>query len=157
MWYKVVKNNTVVDLLKDPSYVKLQEQYNLKLLCDKSEATQVLSSDGEVCYDLSEYVLLGISEYEYLSLKEKMFSQQDISSVAAVKKYHTQNMEEIYNYSTSERAEVSQLRKTVLEMENTNKELKQINSEMQTSIEELIAKNQELTNCLLEMSELVYE
>lgn len=34
-----------VDLLKNPSWIKYQEEYNLKLFCEEDEAQRVLSSD----------------------------------------------------------------------------------------------------------------
>lgn len=47
MYYKVIKDNKVVDVLSHISYVKYQKKHNILLLCDIKESQAVLSSDGK--------------------------------------------------------------------------------------------------------------
>ncbi len=80
MYYKVLKNNRVIDILDHLIFVKYQKKHNIMLLCDKSEAQAIVSSDGlhfwHVCglyaipaegYDTVE--LVEIDKYEYEKLK----------------------------------------------------------------------------------------
>lgn len=79
MYYKVIKNNKVVDILKDILYVKYQKKHDILLLCDIQEAQAILSSDGmrgwhiEGLYNLpfnsDVYEIKEISETEYKKLK----------------------------------------------------------------------------------------
>lgn len=47
MYYKVIKNNEVVDILRNINYIKYQEKHKILLLCDIKEAQAILSSDGK--------------------------------------------------------------------------------------------------------------
>lgn len=80
MYYKVLKNSKVIDVLDHLSFVKYYEKYNMMALCDKSEAQAIISSDGEYIwhvvglyhipidgYDTVE--LIPIDVYEYNKLK----------------------------------------------------------------------------------------
>ena len=80
MYYKVLKNNKVIDVLDNLIFVKYQKKHNIMLLCDQSEAQAIVSSDGSYIwhvdwlykvpvdgYDTVE--LVEIDEYEYNKLK----------------------------------------------------------------------------------------
>ena len=80
MYYKVLKDNKVIDVLDRLVFVKYQKKHNIMLLCDKSEAQAIVSSDGSYFwhvtwlykipvdgYDTVE--LEKIDEYEYKKLK----------------------------------------------------------------------------------------
>lgn len=80
MYYKVLKDNKVIDVLDHLVFVKYQKKHNIMLLCDKSEAQAIVSSDESCCwhvnglyripvdgYDTVE--LVRIDEYEYKQLK----------------------------------------------------------------------------------------
>ena len=80
MYYKVLKDNRVIDVLDHLIFVKHQAKHNIMLLCDKSEAQAIVSSDGLYFwhipglyripvdgYDTVE--LVEIDEYEYKQLK----------------------------------------------------------------------------------------
>ena len=47
MYYKVIKNNEVIDILRNINYIKYQEKHKILLLCDIKEAQAILSSDGK--------------------------------------------------------------------------------------------------------------
>lgn len=80
MYYKVLKDNKVVDTLKDIHYIKYQEKHNLLLLCNIQEAEAILSSDGmhgwhiEGLYnfppDNHEYEIIEIKKPEYDELNK---------------------------------------------------------------------------------------
>ena len=80
MYYKVLKDNKVIDVLDHLSFVKYQEKHGIMLNCCQEEAQAITSSDGEHIwhvyglynipvegYDTVE--LKAIDEYEYRQLK----------------------------------------------------------------------------------------
>ena len=80
MFYKVLKNNKVIDVLDHLTYLKWQERNKIMLLSDLDEAQAILGSDGntvwhvEGFYDLpvegyETVKLIKIDEYEYKQLK----------------------------------------------------------------------------------------
>lgn len=80
MFYKVVKDGRVIDVLDRLVYLKHQKKHNRMIFCDEDEAQAVFSSDGKYIwheeslynipvdgYDTVE--LIEIDEYEYNQLK----------------------------------------------------------------------------------------
>ena len=80
MYYKVLKNNKVIDVLDHLVFVKHQKKHNIMVVCDKSEAQAIVSSDASRIwhvnwlfkvpvdgYDTVE--LIEIDEYEYNQLR----------------------------------------------------------------------------------------
>lgn len=79
MYYKVMKNNKVIDVLDHLTYLKYQPKHEIMVLCDENEAQAILSSDKNMIwheitlynvpvsgYDTVE--LVEIDEYEYKQL-----------------------------------------------------------------------------------------
>ena len=79
MYYKVIKNDEVVDVLNHILYIKYQEKHSLLLLCDITAAQAILSSDGKYGWhieglynfqpDNNIYEIKELSKYEYDKLK----------------------------------------------------------------------------------------
>lgn len=80
MYYKVIKNNRVIDVLDCLIFVKYQEKHGIMLLCDKSEAQAIVSSDNSHFWHVNwlykvpvdgydSVELVEIDEYEYKQLK----------------------------------------------------------------------------------------
>ena len=80
MYYKVMKNNKVIDVLDNLIYLKWQPKHKIMVLSDENEAQAILSSDKNTIwhektlynvpvdgYDTVE--LVEIDEYEYKKLK----------------------------------------------------------------------------------------
>ncbi len=80
MYYKVIKNNKVIDVLDNLIYLKWEPKHKIIVLSDEKNAQDVLSSDKNtiwhertlynvpVCgYDTVD--LVEIDEYEYKQLK----------------------------------------------------------------------------------------
>ena len=80
MYYKVLKNGKVIDVLDHLSFVKYQDKHGIMVACSQEEAQAIISSDGEYIwhvnglynipvdgYDAVE--LIEIDEYEYRQLK----------------------------------------------------------------------------------------
>lgn len=80
MYYKVIKDNKVIDVLDHLTYLKWQPKNKIMLLSDLNEAQAILSSDRNTVwhvdglYDLpvdgfDTVKLIKIDEYEYKKLK----------------------------------------------------------------------------------------
>ena len=52
MYYRVIKNGKVIDVLERIIYVKYQEKHDQILICDIKEAEAVLSSDGKYAWHI---------------------------------------------------------------------------------------------------------
>lgn len=80
MYYKVIKDDKVIDVLDELVFLKYQKKHGRMLLCDKLEAQAILSSDGKTMWHmwtLRELPIPGyatvkveeIDEYDYKRLK----------------------------------------------------------------------------------------
>lgn len=81
MFYKVMKNNRVIDVLDQLLYVKYQPKHNIMVLCSEDEAQGFLSSNGNtIWHEPSLYKIPvegvydtvsieSINQYEYNQLK----------------------------------------------------------------------------------------
>lgn len=82
MYYKVIKNNKVIDVLDRLIYLKWQPKHKIMVLSDENEAQAILSSDDNTIWhektlfripkDAGEYdtvELVEIDKYEYEQLK----------------------------------------------------------------------------------------
>lgn len=82
MYYKIIKNNRVIDILTHISYVKFQQKHKIMLNCDEASAQGILSSDGNYIWhldylynfpleagDIDTVEIQKIDEYEYNQLK----------------------------------------------------------------------------------------
>lgn len=90
MFYKVIKNNKVIDVLDSLIYLKWQPKHKIMVLSDENEAQAILSSDKNTIwhektlynipvdgYDTVE--VFEIDEYEYKQLK--MFSCKTLDEI----------------------------------------------------------------------------
>lgn len=79
-YYKVMKDNKVIDVLDQLIYIKWQEKHNIPVLCDINEAQAILSSDNntiwheETLYELpvdgfDTVRIEQISKHDYKQLK----------------------------------------------------------------------------------------
>lgn len=80
MFYKIIENGKVIDVLDHLTYLKYQPKNNIMLLCDINEAQAILSSDKntiwhvEGLYDLpidgyKNVKVVAIDEFEYKKLR----------------------------------------------------------------------------------------
>lgn len=80
MYYKVLKNNKVIDVLDKLVFLKYQPKHDIMLLCEKSQANALSSSDGKYiwyekslepldCKHFDTVELVEIDVYEYNRLK----------------------------------------------------------------------------------------
>ena len=80
MYYKVIKDNKVIDVLDNLTYLKWQPKHKIMVLSDENEAQAILSSDGNTIWHertlynvpvsgYDEVEILPIDQYEYRQLK----------------------------------------------------------------------------------------
>lgn len=70
MYYKVLKNDKVIDVLDHLSFVKYQEKHNIMVSCAKEEAQAIISSDGEYIWHVHGLYNIPVEGYETVCLEE---------------------------------------------------------------------------------------
>lgn len=80
MYYKVIKDNRVIDVLDKLIYLKYQPKHKIMVLCDIDHAQAILSSDNETIWHekslykipvegYDEVEIFEVDKYEYEKLK----------------------------------------------------------------------------------------
>ena len=70
MFYKVMKNNKVIDVLDRLIFVKYQNKHGIMIACDKSKAQAIVSSDGKYMWHVRGLYALPIDGYDTVELVE---------------------------------------------------------------------------------------
>ena len=70
MYYKVLKNNKVIDVLDHLTYLKWQPKNKIMLLCGLDEAQAILGSDGNTVWHVEGFYNLPVDGYETVKLVE---------------------------------------------------------------------------------------
>ena len=64
MYYKVIKNNKVIDVLDQLIYLKYQPKHKIMVLCDENEAQAILSSDKNTIWHEKTLYRIPVEGYE---------------------------------------------------------------------------------------------
>ena len=70
MYYKVLKDNKVIDVLDHLTFVKYQQKHKIMIACLKSEAQAIISSDGEHIWHVKGLYHIPIDGYDTVELIE---------------------------------------------------------------------------------------
>ena len=70
MYYKVLKNDKVIDVLDHLSFVKYQEKHNIMVSCTKEEAQAIISSNGEYIWHVYGLYNLPVDGYDTVEIQE---------------------------------------------------------------------------------------
>lgn len=70
MFYKVIKDNKVIDVLDKLVFLKWQPKNKIFVLCSESEAQAILSSDKNTIWHEETLYFLPVSGYETVSVVE---------------------------------------------------------------------------------------
>ena len=70
MYYKVLKNNKIIDVLDRLTFVKYQKKHNVMIACDKNEAQAIISSNGEYIWHVSGLYRIPVGGYDTVELVE---------------------------------------------------------------------------------------
>lgn len=69
MYYKVIKDNKVIDVLDHLTYLKWQPKNKIMLLCGLDEAQAILSSDGNTVWHVEGFYDLPVEGYDVVEIK----------------------------------------------------------------------------------------
>lgn len=70
MFYKVLKNDRVIDVLDKLVFLKYQPKHKIMVLCSESDAQAILSSDKERIWHEETMYKVPTGEYDTVSLVE---------------------------------------------------------------------------------------
>ena len=70
MYYKVLKDNRVIDVLDSITYLKYQPKHKIMVLSDIDEAQAVLSSDGNTVWHEETLYEIPVDGYDTVRLRE---------------------------------------------------------------------------------------
>lgn len=90
MYYKVIYNNKVIDVLDRLVFLKYQEKYNRMIFCDEREAQAIFSSDERHIWHEETLYNIPVPGYDTVRLEEidvyeyeqlKMQSEEKIAEI----------------------------------------------------------------------------
>ena len=70
MYYKVMKNNKVIDVLDNLTYLKWQPKHKTMILSDENDAQAILSSDKNTIWHERTLYKVPVSGYDTVDLVE---------------------------------------------------------------------------------------
>lgn len=70
MYYKVLKDGKVIDVLDHLIFVKYQKKHNIMILCEESEAQAIVSSDGLYIWHVNWLLNIPVNGYDTVNLEE---------------------------------------------------------------------------------------
>ena len=70
MFYKVIKNNKVIDVLDQLIYLKWQDKHRIMVLCSEDEAQAILSSDKETIWHEETLYRVPVDGYDTVRIEE---------------------------------------------------------------------------------------
>lgn len=69
MYYKVLKNNKVIDVLDKLIYLKYQPKHKIMVLCSEDEAQAILSSDNNTIWHERTLYNIPVDGYETVDIE----------------------------------------------------------------------------------------
>lgn len=70
MYFKVIKNNKIIDVLDQLIFLKYQEKHNIMVVCDESEAQAILASDKNTIWHEETFYNIPVSGYDTVKLEQ---------------------------------------------------------------------------------------
>lgn len=116
MYYKVLNNNMVIDLLTEVRYIRYLSNFNRVLACQKGAAHGIVGSDGETIYKLEDSPSNILEDKKIVNLVE--ISAEEYSALStqfAIQKKENEDL----------RKEVEELKSMVSEQNELLKQLLQ--------------------------------
>ena len=155
MFYKVIFGNMIVDVLERLNFVRWQKENRIMISCGEEKAQGILSSDASVIWHLEGlpdfntegYDTVRIAEIEkseYESLKEQL----GIGEVEEIPVIETEIESDTIEEPTAEP-------ETVILGKSTTQLLIEV-QKLNEKVDELKRENELLSDCLLELSEVIY-
>lgn len=104
MYYKVIKDNRVIDVLSHLTYLKYQPKHHIMVTCTEEDAQAILSSAGEYVWHIPELYQIPVDGYDTVEL-----AAIDLYEYDELKRLHLQTREEILDAYTRELLETGVL------------------------------------------------
>lgn len=95
MYYKVIKNNKVIDVLDNLTYLKWQPKHKIMVLSDENEAQAILSSDKNTIWHERTLYNVPIEGYETVDLVE--ISQEEYKQLRVLNMKSPEEIIDEYN------------------------------------------------------------
>lgn len=92
MYYKVIKNNKVIDVLDKLVYVKWQARNQIMVLCDENSAQGIISSDRNYIWHTPSLYEIPVDGYDTVEIE-----QIDIYEYENLKALNLRTAEEIFD------------------------------------------------------------
>ena len=70
MYYKVLQNDRVIDVLDKLVYLKWNEKHSIMILCDENNAQAILSSDGDSIWHEDTLYKIPVDGYETVHVEK---------------------------------------------------------------------------------------
>lgn len=70
MYYKVIKDGKVIDVLDRLVYVRYQHKHNRMLLCPIERAEAILSSDRKYAWHINSLLMIPVDGYDTVEIQE---------------------------------------------------------------------------------------
>ena len=70
MYYKVLKNDKVIDVLDRLTFVKYQEKHQIMVICSNAGAQAIISSDGDYIWHVPGLYDIPVEGYDTVNLEE---------------------------------------------------------------------------------------
>lgn len=70
MYYKVLKNNKVIDVLDNLTYLKWEPKHKIMVLSDENQAQAILSSDKNTVWHEETLYRIPVSGYDTVKVEE---------------------------------------------------------------------------------------
>ena len=70
MFYKVIKNNKVIDVLAQLNYMRYQSKYDRMIYCDEEHAQAIQSSDQRFIWHVEGYYQIPVGNYETVQVEQ---------------------------------------------------------------------------------------
>lgn len=70
MFYKVLKDNRIIDVLDHLTFVKYQPKHEIMIACEKFEAQAIISSNGEYIWHIDGLYGIPVDGYDTVELKQ---------------------------------------------------------------------------------------
>lgn len=70
MYYKVIKNGRVIDVLDKLIYLKWQDKHKIMVLCSENDAQAILSSDSDTIWHEETLYKIPVNGYDTVRIEE---------------------------------------------------------------------------------------